>query len=182
MWSCPPVSFAEKEGTFSNTERRVQKVNPAVKPRGSARADWEIIQDIANRLGFKWSYDKAHDIMDEINKVTPSYAGINYERLGVMGLHWPCPAEDHPGTPMLHVGKFNRGLGKFTPVEYTPPAEEPDEEYPFILTTGRILYHYHTGTMTRRSKGLEEIHGEELMELNPVDAESGMWRNATWST
>ncbi len=166
----PAVTFAEKEGTFSNTERRVQKVNPAVKPRGKARADWQIIQDIANKLGFGWNYADAEEIMDEINLVTPSYAGIKYERLGVMGLHWPCPAEDHPGTPMLHIGKFSRGLGKFTPVDYTPPAEEPDEEYPFTLTTGRILYHYHTGTMTRRSKGLDEMHKEELMELNPDDA------------
>lgn len=167
----PAVTYAEKEGTFTNTERRVQKVNPAVKPRGQARADWEIIQDIANRLGLGWNYQSAGDIMDEINRLTPSYAGIKYERLGVTGLHWPCPDENHPGTPVLHVGKFNRGLGKFTAVDYTPPAEVPDDDYPFMLTTGRILYHYHTGTMTRRSRGLSEIHKEELMEINPADAE-----------
>ncbi len=168
----PAVTFAEKEGTFVNTERRVQKVNQAVKPRGQARADWEIIRDIANRLGFDWKYKKAEDVFNEIRQLTPSYAGITYGRLGVTGVHWPCPTEDHPGTPILHVGKFSRGLGKFTPIEYTPPAEEPDEEYPFTLTTGRILYHYHTGTMTRRSKGLGEIHKEEYMEINPADAEA----------
>lgn len=168
----PAVSFAEKEGTFVNTERRVQKVNPAVKPRGQARIDWEIIQDIARKLGMDWNYGSSEDIMKETTLLTPSYAGIRYDRLGVTGLHWPCPTEDHPGTPILHIGKFSRGLGKFSAVEHQAPDEVPDSHYPFTLTTGRILYHYHTGTMTRRSPGLNEIHKEELMEINPDDAAS----------
>ncbi len=166
----PAVSFAEKEGTFVNTERRIQKVNQALSPRGEARPDWKIIQGIAQKAGFDWNYTCAEDIFQEIVSLTPSYAGVSYDRLGKTGIHWPCPTEIHPGTPVLHMGKFTRGLGRFTAVEHADPAEMPDEEYPFMLTTGRILYHYHTGTMTRRSRGLSEIHKEELMELNPADA------------
>jgi formate dehydrogenase major subunit/formate dehydrogenase alpha subunit len=166
----PAVSWAEKEGTFSNTERRIQKVNPAIKPRGDAKPDWVILRDIAQKVGMDWNYSCSEDILKEIVSLTPSYAGISYDRLGVTGLHWPCPTEIHPGTPVLHTDKFSRGLGHFTPVEHQDPAEVPDAEYPFMLTTGRILYHYHTGTMTRRSPGLDQIHQEELMELNPADA------------
>ena len=168
----PAVSFAEKEGTFVNTERRIQKVNPALKPRGEARADWEILQGIAQKMGLDWDYSEAEDIFKEIASLTPSYAGVSYDRLGLMGLHWPCPTEVHPGTPVLHTDKFSRGLGQFTAVEHQASAEEADSEYPFTLTTGRILYHYHTGTMTRRSKGLSQIHKEELMEINPEDAKA----------
>jgi len=168
----PAVSWAEKEGTFVNTERRVQKVNQALTPRGKAKADWQIIAEIGKRLGFDWNYQCAEDIFKEIAALTPSYAGITYERLGVTGINWPCPSEDHPGTPILHVGKFSRGLGRFSAVEHQGPAEEPDEEYPFLLTTGRVLYHYHTGTMTRRSKGLKKVLNEELMEINPDDAKA----------
>ena len=166
----PAVTFAEKEGTFVNTERRVQKVNPALKPRGNARTDWEILQGIAQKAGLDWNYTSAEEIFEEIRTVTPSYAGISYSRLGVTGVQWPCPTEEHPGTPILHCGKFSRGLGKFHPITHQPPAEETDEEYPYTLTTGRILWHYHTGTMTRRSRGLKQMHNEELMELNPADA------------
>jgi len=168
----PAVSWAEKEGTFVNTERRVQKVNQALKPRGKAKADWQIINEIGKRLGFGWNYRCAEDIFTEIAALTPSYAGINYERLGVTGINWPCPTEDHPGTPILHVGKFSRGLGRFSAVEHQDPAEKPDEDFPFLLTTGRVLYHYHTGTMTRRSKGLRKVLNEELMEINPHDAKA----------
>jgi formate dehydrogenase alpha subunit len=166
----PAVSWAEKEGTFVNTERRIQKVNPALKPRGEAKADWEIITAIAQKSGMDWNYTSSEDIFNEIVALTPSYAGVTYGRLGVTGLHWPCPTEIHPGTPVLHTDKFSRGLGRFTPVEHQDPAEVPDQDYPFMLTTGRILYHYHTGSMTRRSPGLDQIHQEELMELNPADA------------
>ena len=168
----PAVSWAEKEGTFTNTERRVQKVNPALKARGQAKADWEILVELAKKLGFAWDYSCAEDIFREFTALTPSYAGISYDRLGVNGIHWPCPTPEHPGTTILHVGQFSRGLGHFSGIEHQDPAELPDEEYPFMLTTGRILYHYHTGTMSRRSKGLKFIQNEELMQINPADAQA----------
>ena len=167
----PACSFAEKEGTFVNTERRVQLIRRAVTPRGESRPDWAILRDLAGKLGFAWEYHAAGDIFAEIRRLTPSYAGITYRRLEAEGgLQWPCPAEDHPGTPFLHQGKFSRGLGKFHPVEYGDAAEQPDDAYPFILTTGRNLYHYHTGTMTRRSRGLDAIRPEEFVQLNEEDA------------
>ena len=116
------------------------------------------------------NYSHPKEIMDEIASVTPSYGGISYDRLENGGLQWPCPDKEHPGTTYLHKGKFARGLGKFTPVEYKPAAELPDEEYPFYLTTGRILYHYHGGTMTRRVDGLNELAPSGLLEVNPADA------------
>ena len=168
----PAVSWAEKEGTFVNTERRVQKVNQALRPRGNAKADWQIFVELANKLGFAWNYTCAEDIFKEITALTPSYAGISYDRLGANGIQWPCSSEDHPGTPILHVDKFSCGLGHFSAVEHQDPAEVPDAEYPFILTTGRILHHYHTGTMTRRSEGLRFVQDEEFMQINPLDAEA----------
>jgi formate dehydrogenase alpha subunit len=167
----PAASFAEKEGTFVNTERRVQRIRPAIKPRGESRPDWEILQDLAQRLGFSWDYETPAQIMEEIARLTPAYAGINYERLSQGGLHWPCPEVTHPGTPILHVGQFSRGLGKFSAVAYRPAAEEPSGDYPLILTTGRSLYHYHTAGMTGKSEGLVELHSEETLEINPVDAQ-----------
>jgi predicted molibdopterin-dependent oxidoreductase YjgC len=116
------------------------------------------------------TYHSSREIMDEINRLTPSYAGITYDRIGEQGLQWPCPNTEHPGTPILHVGKFSRGLGHLSAVDWQPPAEEPDAEYPFIFTTGRVLYHYHTGTMTRRSAGLEAIYHEPVVEINVEDA------------
>ncbi len=178
----PGVSFAEKEGTYTNTERRVQMVRPAVKAPGQARPDWEILAElgrrIQKRLGLdpkaapyaSWEYAGPHHIWQEIRALTPSYAGISYERIQQKGLQWPCPAEDHPGTPILHRGRFARGLGRFSPVEWLPPHEQPDAEYPFVLTTGRVLYHFHGGSMTRRTKGLSEIYPEAKVELNPLDA------------
>ncbi|MDN5346642.1 MAG: formate dehydrogenase alpha subunit [Clostridia bacterium] len=167
----PGAAFAEKEGTFTNTERRVQLLHKAIDPPGGARADWQIIAEIIRRLGFPANYNSPAEIMAEIAQVTPSYAGINYKRLEGQGLQWPCPAPDHPGTPVLHQEKFNRGLGKFHVVDYVLPDEEPDEEYPYIFTTGRLLYHYHT-VISRKSKGLEEICPEPVAEINPQDAES----------
>ncbi len=166
----PGVSFAEKDGTFSNTERRVQRVRKAISNRGNARQDWEILADLSTRLGYPMNYSGPEEIFEEIRSVTPSYAGISYARLEETGLHWPCPTEDHPGTPVLHKEKFNRGLGLFHPIEFKAPFELPDEEYPFIMSTGRSLYHYHTGTMTRRSKALD-IHmpGNEV-QINPAAA------------
>jgi formate dehydrogenase major subunit len=167
----PGLSFAEKLGTFTNSERRVQFVRPAVPAPGEARPDWWIVGEVARRLGYDGlTYHSPREIMDEINRLTPSYAGVTYDRIGEQGLQWPCPNTEHPGTPILHVGKFSRGLGHFSAVEWQPPAEEPDAEYPLIFTTGRVLYHYHTGSMTRRSAGLAAIYPEPLVEINPEDA------------
>ncbi len=167
----PGCSFAEKDGTFTNTERRVQRVRKAIEPVGESKADWEIICSLAEKMGFSMGYKSAEDIMEEIGKVTPSYGGITYDRIDRVGIHWPCPDRDHPGTPILHKGSFARGKGKFSIVEYIPPAELPDEEYPLLLSTGRILYQYHTGTMTRKVRGLEEIAPECFVEIAPEDAE-----------
>lgn len=167
----PSACFAEKDGTFSNTERRVQRIRKAVPAPGEAKADWEIIAGISTRMGYPMNYASAAEIMAEINTVTPSYAGITYERLEEGGIQWPCPNTDHPGTRFLHKDRFSRGRGLFHAVEYIPPAELPDDEYPILLSTGRVLYHYHTGTMTRRSKGSMERCPESLVEINPSDAE-----------
>jgi len=166
----PSTCFAEKDGTLTNTERRVQRLRKAVDPPGEARPDWQIIADLSTRMGYQSDYSTAEDIMKEINEVTPSYAGITYERIEKEGIQWPCISTDHPGTKYLHKDKFARGLGLFHAIEYLPPAELPDEEYPLILNTGRVLYHYHTGTMSRRSKGPSERCPESLIEVNPKDA------------
>ena len=168
----PSTSFAEKEGTFTNTDRRVQRVRKAVEPPGEAREDSWIIAQVAARLGYDIGYVSAEKVMDEIASLTPSYGGISYRRLDEEGeLRWPCPDAEHPGTPILHVGKFTRGKGLFSAVEYRPPAEEPDEEYPFVLTTGRLLTHYHTGSMTRRVEALNELVPRNRVWINPADAE-----------
>ncbi len=168
----PGVSFAEKDGTFTNTERRVQRVRQAIQPLGQAKQDWEIICELAHKMGASgFDFDSPETIMREVNRLTPSYAGITYPRLEELGsLHWPCPAEDHPGTPILHKGKFARGLGKFSPLEFKEPDELPSDEYPFILTTGRVMFHFHTGTMTRRSKKLHSEVPEAYVEVNVDDA------------
>ena len=167
----PGPSFAEKDGTFTNSERRVQFVRKAVDPPGEVRQDWWIVGEVARRMGYDGLlYNSPREIMDEINRLTPSYAGITYDRIGTQGLQWPCPNTDHPGTPVLHVGKFSRGLGHFSAVDWLPPAEEPDEEYPFIFTTGRVLYQYHTRSMTGRSEGLDAMFPEAVVELNAGDA------------
>lgn len=167
----PGASFAEKDGTFTNTERRVQRVRKAIEPLGNSRADWLITCHIARRMGAT-GFDFKHpsQIMDEIAGLTPSYGGISYERLENSGLQWPCPTTEHPGTPILHTQQFTRGKGRFMPLEYKPPAELPDDEYPLILTTGRSLFQYHTGTMSRKVAGLNAFKGEEEVEINPEDA------------
>jgi formate dehydrogenase major subunit/formate dehydrogenase alpha subunit len=166
----PAASFAEKEGTFSNTERRVQRVRKAVDPPGQARPDWEIISEIASRMGYGMKYTDAEAVFKEMAQVTPSYAGMTYDRLDKGGLQWPCPSQDHPGTKILHKDKFTRGKGKFHAIEYIPPAEPTDQDYPFLLTTGRVLYQYHTGTMTRRSEALNACAPDCFVEVNPKDA------------
>lgn len=167
----PGVSFAEKDGTFSNSERKVQRVRKAIEPVGEAREDSWILCQLATKMGYSMEYADARQIMEEIRSVTPSYGGISYERLEKKALAWPCPAEDHPGTPVLHVDKYACGLGVFFAIDYRPPAENPDAEYPFILSTGRVLQHFHTGTMTRKGKGLSQLYPELLAEVNPDDAE-----------
>jgi formate dehydrogenase (NADP+) alpha subunit len=168
----PAATFAEKDGTFTNTERKVQLVRKAVASPGEARADWKIIADLAQRLGADWpAYRGPRAIMDEVAGLTPSYGGISFDRLDDEGaVAWPAPTADHPGTPTLHIGQFTRGKGRFVAVEYEPPAEEPDAGYPLRLTTGRMLEHYHTGTMTRKSDGLNELVPTGFVELNPADA------------
>ncbi len=166
----PAVSFAEKEGTFTSTERRVQLIRKAIEPIGDSRSDWEIICDLSRRMGYDMAYEGPSEIMDEIASLTPIYGGISYDRLEDWGLCWPCPTKDHPGTRYLHKGKFSRGLGKFHPVKYREPDEMPDTEYPFILTTGRLLEHFHTGTITRKSQTLEREEPACFVEINPLDA------------
>jgi formate dehydrogenase major subunit/formate dehydrogenase alpha subunit len=167
----PAVSFAEKEGTFTNTERRVQKIRKAVEPPGEALSDWEIISELSKRMGYHMDYNAPHEIMEEIAFLTPSYRGILHHRLDRgFGLQWPCNDVNHPGTPFLHRKKFARGLGSFMPVHYIPPDEQPDKEYDFILTTGRTYFQYHTGTMTRKTATLEREQPECIVEINVEDA------------
>ncbi|MGB2936678.1 MAG: formate dehydrogenase subunit alpha [Phycisphaerae bacterium] len=166
----PAAGFAEKDGTFTNTERRVQRVRKALDPPGEARPDWEILCDLAQRMGCAMEYPDPSAIQDEIAPLTPSYGGITYERLESGGLQWPCPDRDHPGTPFLHKDRFARGLGKFHAVEFIPPKELPDKEYPFLLSTGRILQHFHTGTMSRRSEVLDRLVSVGAIEIHPDDA------------
>jgi formate dehydrogenase alpha subunit len=165
----PGVSFAEKEGTFTNSDRRVQRVRRALDPRGNARPDWKIICDLSTRLGYALDYISPAEIMEEIASVTPSYGGIRYGRIETQGLQWPCPDGNHPGTPYLHQDTFVRGKGKFHVTPYAPAPELPDADYPFLLTTGRVLYHYHS-VLTRKSAGLSAIYPEGTLEVNPDDA------------
>lgn len=175
----PGASFAEKTGTFTNTERRIQLVRKAINPPGSAREDWRIVSDLAKRILAAdlpgpysgWDYQNTSEVMDEIGALTPSYAGVTLERLDRgESLSWPVKDKNHPGTPILHVGAFTRGKGKFTPIEHIPPAEMPDDDYPMLLSTGRVIYHWHGGEMTRRAQGLMEVYGEAKVEINPDDA------------
>jgi predicted molibdopterin-dependent oxidoreductase YjgC len=167
----PAASFAEKDGTFTATDRRIQRLHKAVEPIGDAKPDWWILSQLSTRLGYPMGYAGPSTIMDEIASVAPIYCGVSYERLEVDGLRWPIPSMEHQGTPILHVEKFSRGLGKFHVVEHRPPAEEPDEDYPLLLTTGRVLFHWHTGTMTRRSPTLTDQLNEAFAEVNEHDAE-----------
>ncbi len=166
----PACSWAEKDGTFSNTERRVQRVRKAVEPPEGTKLDWEIFCEIAQRMGYDMTYGNSREIYDEICAVTPSYRGITWDRIEKLGIHWPCPDESHPGTPILHTTQFTRGKGLFHAIEHQPPAELPDEDYPYVLTTGRVLYHYHTRTMTGRTEGLNVLSPECFVEISHNDA------------
>ena len=166
----PGVSFAEKDGTFTNTERKVKRVRKAIEPIGDSRQDWQIICDLSTRMGYEMSYEDPSQIMEEIARVTPSYGGIHYDRIEEDGLHWPCPNREHPGTPYLHKDRFSRGLGLFHAVEYLPPGELPDKEYPYMLTTGRsvcpLSYRYHDPPVSFVNKEVEEGY----VEINPREA------------
>jgi predicted molibdopterin-dependent oxidoreductase YjgC len=166
----PTACYAEKDGTFTNSERRVQRVRKAVEPPGEAWDDWKILCEIATRMGYPMAYESSQQIAEEISKVTPSYAGISYERIEFEGLHWPCPTAEHPGTPILHGEQFTRGKGLFHAIDYIEPAEMTDAEYPLFLTTGRLLFQYHTGTMSMRTDGLNQIAPEAFVEISPQDA------------
>ena len=177
----PAASYAEKDGTFTSTERRVQRVRAAVAPVGNSRPDWEILGDLAARAGYDgMRYAHPGRVMDEIAQLTPSYGGISFPRLEQGGLQWPCPDAEHPGTPILHVGKFTRGLGLFTAVHYRPPAEIPDEEYPLVLSTGRHYFHFHTGTMTRRTRLLQREERFPYVEISREDAARLGLRDRAW--
>ncbi|MBI4217145.1 MAG: formate dehydrogenase subunit alpha [Chloroflexi bacterium] len=178
----PATSFAEKGGTFTNTERRVQLVRPALPALGQARTDWEIICQLAQRLGGQgFDFAGPAQVMEEMARLTPSYGGISHARLEKEGgLQWPCPTADHPGTPILHTERFTRGKGKFTALTYRPPTELPDADYPLVLTTARSYYHYHTGTMTRKVKDLNRIVGEGMVEINPADATKLAIQDGDW--
>ena len=166
----PSVCFAEKDGTFTNTERRVQRVRKSVTGPGQAKDDSQIICEVATKLGYRMSYGCASEIMDEIASVSPIYGGISFDRIDDVGLQWPCPDKNHPGTKYLHKGKFTRGKGKFHPVPFKDPAEMPDADYPFLLSTGRQLYQFHTGTMTRKSKAVNQVSPTGYVEIHTEDA------------
>jgi formate dehydrogenase major subunit len=176
----PAAASLEKDGTFTNTERRVQHLHPViVPPPGEARPDWQITGALGEKLDealgrapgqVRWRFHSTAEIAQEAAAVTPIYGGILHHRLGDGGLVWPCPTPEHPGTPILHTERFSRGLGKFHAVQAILPAEPPDAEYPLILSTGRVLYHYHTGTMSRRSVGLDWREPRGYVEVNPADA------------
>lgn len=182
----PAASSLEKDGTFTNTERRVQRLSPVLRAPGEARPDWQITADIAARFDAKigairtadyWHYDSAAAIFDESATVTPIYRGMSTARLAIGGLQWPCPTPEHPGTPILHTAAFSRGRGKFNVIMARDPAEQPDDDYPLILSTGRVLYHYHSATMTRRSEPLAWREPGGYVEINPADAERNALRD-----
>lgn len=166
----PAASFAEKDGTFSNTERKVQRIRKAVEPIEGTKPDWLIFMEILNKLGIEKKYRHPSQIMDEIASLTPSYAGINYDRIEENGIQWPCPTANHPGTKYLHKSAMARGKGLFMPVQQVDSAEIVNEEYPFLLTTGRVLYHYHTRTMTGRVDGLNKKSPESYIEISAIEA------------
>ena len=167
------ASAAEKEGTVTNTERRCMRIYKAIEPIGNAMADWEIICRLSTAMGYEMDYKNPEEIFNEMASLTPkSYAGMTYERLGLDGLQWPCPDPDHPGTPYLHQGQFARGKGRFHAVDYRDPAELPDDEYPYFLTTGRMFAHFHTGTMTRISQHLDVEQKTGYVTINPQDADA----------
>jgi predicted molibdopterin-dependent oxidoreductase YjgC len=164
----PGASYAEKDGTFTCAERRFQRVRRAIEPI-SGKTDGDIICEVSRRLGYTMESDPKK-VCDEMASLSPMYAGVSFESVEKNGLQWPVPAKGHPGTPIVHLGKFTRGLGKFIPVQHKPPAEVPDKDYPFILSTGRLLFHYNTGTMTIRVQNILREYPRNFVQINPVDA------------
>jgi formate dehydrogenase alpha subunit len=175
----PAASFAEVDGTFTNSERRVQRVRKAIDPI-AGKTNWQIIQELSTRLGYPMQYDSAEEIFNEMASLSPPYGGISYPRIEENGICWPCPTPDHPGTPILHIGRFTRGKGLFHAIEWKPPAEVPDEEYPFWMTTGTEYAHYLTATMTRRCAHLNQEMNELVTDLNPLDGERLQIKNGDY--
>ncbi|EIZ1362130.1 formate dehydrogenase subunit alpha [Vibrio vulnificus] len=167
----PSCSFAEKSGHFTNTERRVQRISPAVNPPGEAKEDWRIIQEIANAMGSDWHYRSVADITNEITRVTPQYAGLKWENITPEGVQWPSNKNNPAGTRIMHQTQFTRGKGQMEAIPFRYAAELPDEEYPLVLTTGRVLEQFHTGTMTRKTQGLNNLAGPRAM-ISVQDAEA----------
>ena len=170
----PAAAWSENDGTFTSSERRVNRVRTVSQPPGEAKPNWWIFKEIAKRMGHKWKSDSAEEIWDnEVSVLAPALAGIKYARLENDGIQWPAPSEDHPGTATLHKdGCFTCGLGVLKPIDWIPPAEVPDQEYPMVLSTGRRLYHYHTRTQTGRCQGINELLSEETADISAADAES----------
>jgi predicted molibdopterin-dependent oxidoreductase YjgC len=167
----PATSWAEKDGTFTNTERRIQRIRKAVEPPGLARPDWQIVCQVSTAMGYPMSYKDAGEIFDEMASLTPSYHGMSFERVDKVGLQWPCPSKDHPGTMFLHKDKFVRGQGLFHAISFRDPAEMPDDKYPLILSTGRTLYNYNIGNMSQKSKAIRQKQSRNFVEMNHSDAE-----------
>jgi predicted molibdopterin-dependent oxidoreductase YjgC len=166
----PAAAALEQEGTFTNGERRIQHVRPAVKPPGEALPDWLVVRNVARTMGAAWPYEKPAEVLDEVARVAPQlFGGVSYDRLAGDGLQWPCPTRDHPGTSRVHADGFMRGKGRLSAIEYVPSPEQESESFPFLLVTGRVLEHYNVGTMTRRTPQ-RELVPEDILELNPEDA------------
>jgi predicted molibdopterin-dependent oxidoreductase YjgC len=167
----PATSWAEKDGTFTNTERRVQRIRKAVDAPGQARPDWQIICQVSTAMGYPMSYSNPSEIFDEMAALTPIYSGMTFKRIDKVGLQWPCPTNEHPGTVYLHKDKFVRGRGLFHTIKFREAAELPDREYPFILSTGRTLYHYNVGNMTQKSEAIRQKQSKNFVEIHYSDAE-----------
>jgi formate dehydrogenase major subunit len=165
----PGTTFPEKTGTYTNTDSRVQLAHKALESPGQVRVDWQIIADLAQRMGYPMPYSSEEEIWREIVSLTPVFTGITYERLAHEGIPWPCPEPDHPGVAIRFTDTFPHGKGKFSPADFAPARELPDATYPLVLNTGRVLQHWHTGTMTRRAKALDEIAPEALLEMTSED-------------
>ena len=168
----PAAAWSENNGTFTNSERRVNRVRGVKTPPGLAKPNWWIFKQIAKRFGHNWEPSCAREIWDnEVSVLAPSLGGIKFDRIEQDGLQWPCPTLDHPGTPILYRnGNFTHGKGVFMPAQWTPPAEVADDDYPFVLSTGRRLYHYHTRTQTGRCDGLNDLLGKETADISQEDA------------
>jgi predicted molibdopterin-dependent oxidoreductase YjgC len=162
----PGACWAEKDGTFTSSERRVQRIRKAVAPPGQTKPDWEILCLAATAMGYPMRYNCASEIFDEMASLTPAFGGMSYERLGETGLQWPCPAPEHPGTRFLHEGKFPRGRGCFQPIVFQPQKELPDDDYPLILSTGRTLYNYNTGNMSRKAAVVRQKEAENFVQIH----------------